>query len=275
MEYIIIIILSIITPNIIGENIIGYDCAGQGLNITRMSLLDVGECDITRPNVKLKQKYIRLLQSAKYGKVEVKQCKIEISRNIFHFGMFSHLSPVQGSFLEYIHEVPREVCESMHATGVVKIGDNTIISGLTPNSTTSRPVTLAGSAKDGSCSGTTYSEPYATWEDVIVQANVKITLMNYITTTNTNKNELKLRTGTTCPLDKEYCLDRFDGQTYWRNIPEHTCNFDHYEVLYDGMAHVTTDLDQPNAMPLYTVITDTTFSLFGKGKTNVCGYLVL
>jgi hypothetical protein len=38
------ILLVIFIPS--AENLIGYDCAGQGLNVTTLSLTEIGDCHI-------------------------------------------------------------------------------------------------------------------------------------------------------------------------------------------------------------------------------------
>jgi len=73
------------------STLIGFDCGGQNLNVTTVSLLDVGECDlkIRKPNTS--SVHIQLLQLSDYSHTKVIQCKIEISRTIFHCGMHSRI----------------------------------------------------------------------------------------------------------------------------------------------------------------------------------------
>ena len=42
--------------------IIGFDCGSNQSNITTLSLLEVGECDLPRPQVHVERTYIQLLQ---------------------------------------------------------------------------------------------------------------------------------------------------------------------------------------------------------------------
>jgi hypothetical protein len=73
-------------------SLIGFDCSGQYLNITVISLLDIEECGlhISKPNTT--NVYIQLLQFSEYNYAEILQCKIEISRTIYYCGMHSHIS---------------------------------------------------------------------------------------------------------------------------------------------------------------------------------------
>lgn len=67
--------------------LIGYDCGARTLNITTLSLLEVGDCELPDVNINTTQKYIQLLQISDYSELMVRQCKVEIRRTIFHCGM--------------------------------------------------------------------------------------------------------------------------------------------------------------------------------------------
>lgn len=65
----------------------------------------------------------------------------------------------------------------MHKEGLLKLGNAEIIDGLKSNHIYYRSVTLAGKViVDGTCKGVQYSDYYGTWDDVVVQATVKISL---------------------------------------------------------------------------------------------------
>lgn len=57
--------------------IIGYDCGTSNLNITTVSLLEVGECDIPIRDIKEEIVEIQLLQAVEYQETPVLQCKLE------------------------------------------------------------------------------------------------------------------------------------------------------------------------------------------------------
>lgn len=81
--------------------LIGYDCGSQGLNITSLSLLSIGECETEDLNPKSEETYLQLLQLSEYDSTQVIQCKIEIDRTIFYCGMHSHISAVQNGRKEH------------------------------------------------------------------------------------------------------------------------------------------------------------------------------
>lgn len=104
--------------------------------------------------------------------------------------MFFHTLDVYNRKYSYIEEISREICRRMYNYGTYQLG-NTHITGLKSNQTTTRPITLTGSAdSDGSCIGGAYSDSYGTWMDVIILASVNITLHDYFADVCININHV-------------------------------------------------------------------------------------
>jgi len=76
------------------NGLIGYDCGGYGLNITSLSLLDIGNCDVEDIEPVTQNVYVQLLQLSDFDKTQVIQCKVEVDRTIYYCGMHSHVSIV-------------------------------------------------------------------------------------------------------------------------------------------------------------------------------------
>jgi len=93
---------------------------------------------------------------------------------------------------------------------------------------------------DGSCTGAQYSDPYGTWDHVVVQASIKITLRNFEVPIRCSMNEIILPSGLHCKVAPGQCLDTDGGDTFWSAIPEDSCHFDHYDILYEGIANKLT-----------------------------------
>jgi len=162
---------------------------------------------------------------------EVLQCKMEISQTIYHW--HSYISVV-----------------------------GSIVDGLKPNQTTSRSVTLAGTIRnDGSCKGTQYFDPYGTWDDVVVQAIARVSLKTSYVPVQINARKIILKSGTTCALSEGFCLDPDDGYTFWK--PTSSCNFQQYDISYEGSAtKIKDDITDPSSPTIYSLTTeDITFAL--------------
>ena len=78
--------------------------------------------------------------------------------------------------------------------GYFRMGKHVYITGLKSNQTVFRSATLAEHVdNDGTCHGSTYSDPYGTWTDVIVLATLTFTLVDYEATVRLNTNKVILR----------------------------------------------------------------------------------
>lgn len=220
---------------------------------------------------------MQLLQLNDYSETPVLQCKVEIRRTVYHCGMWSHVSVVANGEGEYLQEVSSGTCADMHKTGVYIYGPSKVIRGLKVNSTATHSVTLADTIQhNGKCDGVGYSDPDGSWEDVIVQGTIKITLWQHVARVALDNNRVHLRSETVCPLSEGSCLDVEGGQTFWAPVPLDQCGFNRYGLLYEGYASRMTDHTFNDTQVVYSLSThDLTFALTAKGRENVCGYGVI
>ena len=271
----VLLLLSFVPSKVIG--FIGYDCGSRQLNVTTLSLREVGECELQEPAINVTRKYVQLLQINEYSEAQVIQCKIEVHRTIYYCGMHSHVSIVANGENEYVLEVSREACKIAHRTGIFQITNSHVIHGLRANHTARHAVLFAGYVNgDGRCNGAAYSDPFGTWESVIVQGTVKITLTEQEGRIKLNSNAIHLRSGTACSLSEGSCIDSEGGYTFWDPIPIDNCKFNRYSVLYEGYANKMVDNDNIQNQVVYSLSTqDITFALASKGKETACGYSLI
>jgi len=115
-----------------------------------------------------------------------------------------------------------------------------------------------------------------TWDDVIVQATVKISLKTTFVSIKLNAGKIILKSGTTCNLSEETCVDSDDGYTFWQSMPMTACGFEAYDVLFEGTATKFQGLLGTQHTTIFTLETqDTTFSLTQTRKYITCGYTLL
>lgn len=215
---------------------LGYDCGGEGMNITSLSLLDIGTCEMDDIEPNKEEAYIQLMQLSDFDKTTVTQCKIEVDRTIYYCGMHSHIAAVNNGRREYIQEIGEQACRRLHETRTIQIASATI-DLVARNGTTRRGVILAGSLSvDGRCAGTQYSDGYGTWENVVVQASVKITLRSFEAPVKRSTGYVMLPSGTQCRLSNGFRLVFEGAETFWSLIPTDSCHFDQYDILYEGLA---------------------------------------
>ena len=110
-----ILVLIIILRHLqFSKAIISYDCGTKTLNVTTVSLLEVGECDIPIKELKTEEKKIQLSQIIEFHEIPVIQCKLEFRRTIYKCGMFGHLLPTENAVEEYIYDISRDACQKLH-----------------------------------------------------------------------------------------------------------------------------------------------------------------
>lgn len=260
------------------QALIGYDCGGQGLNITSLSLLDIGKCQVDDIEPQKKEVYIQLLQLSEFEHTTGIQCKIEIDRTVYYCGMHSHVSIVYNGKREYIREVSADTCKKLHDSGSIFLGNNALITGIKVNSTTYHSLTYAGTiTNDGKCTGTQFSDPYGTWDNVVVQASIKITTRRIEIPIKHSTNEAILPSGAHCSATIGECNDADGMTTYWAVVPPDSCRFNRYDVLYQGPAYrLSSKLSQSESPVIYTVTTkETTFALAKTMESNLCGYKMI
>lgn len=225
-------------------------------------------------DLKTEGKNIQLLQVIDYHEVEIIQRKLEITRVIYKCGYWGHLMGVDHSFQSYIHETSRDACKRMHLTGVYKYSDTHIISDLAVNKTRQYSLNFAGKVDGKNCVGASYSDAYGTDEDVLVQGHIDFTLQTYKAQVNLKNDKIHMISGVTCRYSDTTCLDQENGYTYWTPLPEDRCNFNMYNVIYDGKATKITDLEWSNHIQvMYSLVSeDTTFALVKRATENICGH---
>lgn len=253
--------------------LIGYDCGGESLNITSLSLLDIGDCNVEDIEPQKEEVFIQLMQLSEYDKTTVTQCKVEVDRTIYYCGMNSHVSIVSNGRREYLQEIGEQACRRIHETGTLTIA-NAVMDRIARNTTNIRSVTLVGSTSmDGRCAGTQYTDGYGTWDDVVVQASIKITLRTFEAAIKRSEGNIYLPNGSQCRIANGYCLDSEGAETYWPPLPIDSCHFDRYDILYEGLGVKLVPKSNQTAPVIYTVTTkDTTFALTRTTDFSLCGY---
>lgn len=254
----------------------GYDCSGDGLNITSLSLIDMGSCNAEDIEPTRIETYLQLMQLSDYDKTKAIQCKIEVDRTIYYCGMHSHVSIVHNARREYVQEIGEQVCRRLHETGTIMLG-TTVLDGISNNGTNLRSITLAGSTTmDGKCAGSQYADGYGNWENVVVQASVKITLRSFEASVKRSSGDIILLGGAQCRITEGSCIDAEGSETYWTPLPVDSCHFDKYDILYEGMAVKLSPRENGTSPVIYTVTAqDVTFALTKVAEFNLCGYQMI
>lgn len=275
MYYVTVYILFHVTA---ASALLGYDCGGTAANITTVSLLGTGECDIPTTTPNRTDVYVQLLQLTDYDSTVVYQCRVEIDRTIYYCGMHSHVSAVKNGRRVYLMDLSTETCKSAINTGSLSLNSFTHLTELSVNATNFRSVTLSGTlSTDGKCAGTQYADAYGTWDNVVVQGTVRVNLRTYNGIIKLKDDIISLRGHIQCPFSKGRCLTDENGSASWTIVPESTCDFKQYTSLYEGMAtKITPSPTTPHKSIMYTVTKgDKVFALMRKSEHHLCGYTLV
>lgn len=254
----------------------GYDCGTKTMNVTTVSLLDVGDCDIPEESIKTEEAMIQLLQIIDFQKTMVTHCKVEIKRTVKKCGFWGHELVVENGIQEFIKDVDRETCERLTNDGEFRFKDEYTIQDIAPNDTSVKSMDFAGSAEGNTCHGGFYSDRYGTYTNVFVAGTITFKLLQYEATVNMNKNRIHLRSGAVCDLNKGKCVDPIYGNSFWKPFPETGCPnnlYNKYDVIYEGKAIILSDPSINGINDVYTVTSkDITFALTSTSTDNVCGH---
>ena len=212
------------------QALLGYDCGAKTLNMTTISLLDIGNCDIPKINVTTENVNVQLLQLVDYNQVKVLQCKIIVDRTVYSCSWWSYLIPVTNGRQQYMYEISRDQCAKMHETGFLKFGGSHVITGIKVNNTILRGIDLVG--KGDNCAGGSFSDDFGSYTDVYVQAVITINLTEQTAIVNLDNDKLHLKSEVVCKYSISNCIDNEEGYSFWNLLPSDTCNYNHYGILF-------------------------------------------
>ena len=199
---------------------IGFDCGGQRLNVTTLSLVDIDDCQEMGDRIRTENRTIALYEQADFDFIVVKQCKILIHRVVQSCaGWFNYVKAVENAEADYMLNISPDDCYNLHITKTFKLDYTKIITGLKINETITRPMVFAGDAKDNKCHGAFYSDEFGSFNDVFVQGQIHIRLSEVTAQVDLRNNKLKLPSGTMCSFNDHNCIDFENGNSFWQGRP--------------------------------------------------------
>nr|WAS28174.1 MAG: glycoprotein [Chuviridae sp.] len=218
--------------------LIGFDCTSRPTNITAISLSSVTPCSTNLQDVTYQTVVVQLLQARSSDAVPLTACLVERSYVITHCGMHSHSSSTAGGFVTgEIVQVAQNECYLAHTTGQLRVGLDTVLTGLRVNSSETRPVTEMGRIDHGThkCEGASFSIRGTTYTSAIMQSSYKITLVESWGTLDLNTGVIRTAGGYSHKFSTGRSFDADLGNIYW-STGAHTsaCTKTAYLVLYEG-----------------------------------------
>ena len=221
-------------------NTLAYNCQGDQLEITRVSATQVQECVREPEKINRRDINIQIIQSKKEESIEVYHCRIEKLALIHYCGHMSHSSIVQGGLSSTLIKLTGTECMDIQKEHRYRYRGN-MLNDISPNSTQDFSITEAGELQaDGSCRGTNLNQNGIYYENVVMIANIKVTIENYVTTMDTKSKKIIFDDGTSCQGKEGACFTAKKGTSVWQFNPNKECSKTSRDVLYEGPAVVTS-----------------------------------
>lgn len=249
--------------------VIGYDCSGERLNVTTISLTEVGGCNDFTTDVSVTPQLVHLIQLAEYDKAHVMHYKVIVDRTVRYCGAMHRNYDVAYGYRTYVYEMSREACQALHRFNRTNLWG--IDSGLiTPNSTNYVEFNMGGwTSPDGYCGGVDFTDAYGQWKSVYVRAKVQIIVRDYYASVQLDSGRVILETGTQCNLKDGHCTDATHGDTYYDPSPQTDCT-SHYRTIRITEANKTISTDH-NKVVYVASMKEISFALTRGRAVDICG----
>ena len=98
-----------------GPILFGYDCADERVNVTKISLTQVGPCPDPKMIGNPRQVSIQVLRQPTFTSVKVQTCALVVNQLRYYCGMHSHASLAHQ--YEYVHTFSRAECSRLQDHG--------------------------------------------------------------------------------------------------------------------------------------------------------------
>jgi hypothetical protein len=251
---------------------VAYDCFTSTTNYTTIGITTVEECNTqVFDDIVVKQAYIQVVQEKRWRFLHVMHCNVVVTKLINYCGMHSHISAVSGGYTNYVMDIRKDECKSLHTEGVLKIEGSTI-RGIKPNTTQDVNLVLSGTLDmNGNCVGKEYVTPSGSYSNVVVQISAKIALKDYDTLFEIKTSKIMFNDGTACDIDKSECLHPFYGKSFWMTSENENCSPTSRDIIYEGESQISSNDGSLKYGSVITVNKDTSlFTLVIKSISHIC-----
>src|SRR3978361_256119 len=110
MKLVLVLLLLCLSQVKVANGVIAYDCEDKNSDISTVSIRDVEPCPEPESAYDTVFTEVTVIQRNEIELTPVRTCLVEITRVIFHCGMFSHSSIVEGGVSTYVQTLGSEEC---------------------------------------------------------------------------------------------------------------------------------------------------------------------
>nr|UQS95401.1 MAG: glycoprotein [Tolviot virus] len=228
--------------------LIGYNCEGEIINKTTISLVDVPECYQTKPNITVERVSVAVTQIASYSTVSYKRCSIILQHEVFRCGKSWDTIYPEGRYNEIV-SLSREKCEKIIDRNEVPLPTmgGYYYYTIKGNGEYETTYTSWGELDNqGGCrAGPAYSTGTAYFDRPYRRTLAKMTFGEGESVLDYEESRLSFPNGMKCDYKKEKC-DLVDyGFVFWREItPECVNDKKQQSLVFSGPADLITRYDK-------------------------------
>lgn len=258
------------------EMVAAYDCHSSDVTFHTISTMISDTCIVEDEQITERDENIQLVQKKSYRKLPYLSCFVSYTRIITDCSWGQYSTLVKGGVQQIMYPMKRGTCYDIHKYNSFDPEPNKRISGLKRNGTTHQAIVVAGKIDNsGDCKGSTYND----YDDVVVQADYRITLYDGELTLDTSTNQVRFPDGYHCPYSNKECTHPSLGNVYWDNLVvsegSGNCFSVGYDILYSGTAKRVMGMLNDEMHTTYVVSgMHKSFALEVTKTTRICNYIV-
>lgn len=224
------------------SGLFGFDCSHRDVKVTPISLAGVELCsEPSLPEEETVDK-LQLLQTKTTTRTMYRQCAISYTETIYHCGMHSHMSVVQGGLKSRYRQVSNDECVKIHNTRTYIWDHNHAITNIPINSSLESTITAVGQiTPTGQCTGAFYYSDGIEYQSVVSIVALKVVLRTGLAMVDMQDNTITLPNGGSASYKAGHWFDLVYGDTYWNVQPTEQCTQSSYQVLYEGGGKIYYD----------------------------------
>lgn len=273
--YSILSLWSIINPYV--ASLVAYDCEGEQVNKTTISLIDIPDCNRNKSLPKTQDVQVIITQTSSQEELLAYRCSIEASHVLKRCGKWLGDDSVVGCYSQIV-KIESEECRRLvnQKTYRVPFASSTVFQFPDVGSYDESFVSYGGYSENGSCyPGGDLNYGGKHWDRVVRYTNLKITFTTTKALVDFEEKVVIFPNGIRCYLSREYCEQADYGWLYW-TIPTPKCQNDvgNQAVLYRGLAQlVMVDSGSQNDSFIQLSHSGYDFQIKLENKqTSICGF---
>lgn len=227
------------------NSLIAYDCKSGNVNMTSVSLINLPDCTINKPNITTIDVNLAVTQTTQFSDVAFFRCSVEEFNIVWRCGKTIDTG-LSGGFYSQVPMITKKACLRMVQEGVYTVLTNNEKLDIMLSSTgkTSASYVSRGFiSSDGSCTaGVQFSRSGRIYDRPVQNTRLEIKYSSGKARLSHDENTILFPSGVSCKYSDGECVHPDYGYIFWDKLtPE--CRMDSHEksLVYNGVGKMITD----------------------------------